>query len=96
MANPTVELMKAVAIARFGSLDELKFQDVTKPEPAPGEVLIRIHAAGVGIWDSMQRQGEMAPDHPHFPLVLGGECAGEIERLGANVTSLKIGDPVYT
>jgi len=96
MANATVELMKAVAIARFGSLDELKFQDVTKPEPAPGEVLIRIHAAGVGIWDSLQRQGEMGPDHPHFPLVLGGECAGEIERLGANVTSLKIGDPVYT
>jgi NADPH2:quinone reductase len=78
MAHITAQKMKAVAIERFGGLDELRAIDVPKPEPAPGEVLIRIRAAGVGIWDSMQRSGSLGVERPEFPLILGAECAGVV------------------
>ncbi len=85
----------AVAIDRFGGLDQLAVHDLPKPQPAADEVLIRVQAAGVGIWDSLQRQGEFSPDVPEFPLVLGAECSGVIERVGAGVTTLHEGDAVY-
>jgi NADPH2:quinone reductase len=96
MAHGIAEKMKAAAIERFGGLDELKVYDLPRPEPGPNEVSIRIHAAGVGIWDSLQRRGELAPDKPTFPMVLGAECAGEIERVGSSVTSLHDGQAVYS
>jgi NADPH2:quinone reductase len=96
MAHITAQKMKAVAIERFGGLDELRAIDVPKPEPAPGEVLIRIRAAGVGIWDSMQRSGSLGVERPEFPLILGAECAGDVEKVGEGVTSLAEGDAVYT
>jgi NADPH:quinone reductase-like Zn-dependent oxidoreductase len=88
--------MRAIAIERFGGLDELRAIDVPKPEPAPGEVLIHIRAAGVGIWDSMQRSGELGSERPEFPLILGAECAGDVEKVGEDVTTLAEGDAVYT
>jgi NADPH:quinone reductase-like Zn-dependent oxidoreductase len=96
MAHTMTETMKAVAIARFGGLDELKEYDLPKPEPAHDEVLIRVRAAGVGIWDNENRAGERATDPVAFPLILGAECAGDIERVGSKVTSLQNGEPVYT
>jgi NADPH:quinone reductase len=96
MTQATAEKMKAVAIDRFGGLDQLKTYELPKPEPKPDEVLIRVRAAGVGIWDSAQRQGNLTPDNPQFPLILGAECSGDIERLGSNVSTLKEGEPVYT
>jgi NADPH:quinone reductase len=96
MTQATAEKMKAVAIERFGGLDQLKTFDLPKPEPKADEVLIRVRAAGVGIWDSAQRQGELAPDSPQFPLILGAECSGDVERLGSNVSMLKVGEPVYS
>lgn len=96
MTQATAEKMKAVAIERFGGLDELKTYELLKPEPKADEVLIRVRAAGVGVWDSAQRQGKLMQDSPHFPLVLGAECSGDIERLGSNVSMLKVGEPVYT
>lgn len=87
--------MKAVAIGRFGGLSELKLYDLPKPEPAPDEVLIRVRAAGVGIWDSKQRAGSFLSEIAAFPLVLGEECAGDVERVGREVTSLRENDAVY-
>jgi NADPH:quinone reductase-like Zn-dependent oxidoreductase len=88
--------MKAVAIGRFGGLGELKEYDLPKPEPAADEVLIRVRAAGVGIWDSKQRTGQFLGDSAVFPLILGEECAGDIERVGSSVTTLRESEPVYT
>jgi NADPH:quinone reductase-like Zn-dependent oxidoreductase len=96
MAHAVAEKMRAVAIARTGGLDELKIYDLPKPEPAAGEVLIRVRAAGVGIWDSKNRAGERLSDDVQFPLILGAECAGDIEQLGQGVTSLRDKDAVYT
>ncbi|MBD5635174.1 MAG: NADP-dependent oxidoreductase, partial [Candidatus Eremiobacteraeota bacterium] len=53
-------------------------------------------AAGVGIWDSLQRRGELAPDAPEFPMILGAECSGDVERVGANVTALHDGQAIYS
>ncbi|MBD5656545.1 MAG: NADP-dependent oxidoreductase [Candidatus Eremiobacteraeota bacterium] len=96
MAHGIAEKMKAAAIERFGGLDQLKVFDLPKPEPGPDEVLIRVRAAGVGIWDSLQRTGELAPDAPEFPMILGAECSGDVERIGANVTTLHDGQAVYS
>jgi len=96
MAHAVAEKMHAVAIGRLGGLDELKVYDLAKPEPAADEVLIRVRGAGVGIWDSKQRSGERPVDEAQFPLVLGAECAGDIERIGSGVTTLHEKQAVYT
>lgn len=96
MAQQLADTMKAIAIGRFGGLTELKEYDLPKPEPAADEVLIRVRAAGVGIWDSKQRTGDFASEKAEFPLILGGECAGDIERVGSSVTALGEKEAVYT
>ncbi len=96
MTHATATKMKAAAIERFGGLDELKLLELPKPEPAAGEVLIRVRAAGVGVWDSMKRQGEFGAEHPHFPMILGQECSGDVEAAGSDVANLKARDAVYT
>jgi NADPH:quinone reductase-like Zn-dependent oxidoreductase len=96
MNHQLADQMKAVAIGRFGGLVELKEYDVPKPKPAADEVLIRVRAAGVGIWDSKQRAGTYLAEMAEFPLILGEECAGDVERVGAMVTTLRESDPVYT
>jgi len=96
MAHEEPEKMEAAAIERFGGLDELKIFELPKPKPEAGEVLIRVRAAGVGNWDSLQRMGEFSSGNDQFPLILGAECSGDIERLGANVSSLGEGDAVYS
>jgi len=60
------------------------------PEPGPGEVLIRVRAAGINYKDALTATGIVAP----AGAGLGGECAGEIAALGAGVTGLSLGDPV--
>jgi NADPH:quinone reductase-like Zn-dependent oxidoreductase len=52
--------MRAAAIDRFGPPDVLKLRGVAVPQPDPGEVLIAIHAAGVGSWDANIRNGTWA------------------------------------
>jgi NADPH:quinone reductase-like Zn-dependent oxidoreductase len=96
MAQQLVDRMKAVAIGRFGGLMELKEYDLPKPEPAADEVLIRVRAAGVGIWDSKQRNGDFLAQNAEFPLILGEECSGDIERVGSSVTTLRESEAVYT
>jgi NADPH2:quinone reductase len=87
--------MKAAVINAFGAPDEIVLQDVAKPAPGPGEVLIQVLAAGVNRLDHYIRAGHIAPALP-FPHILGSDAAGEVAELGAGVTGFKVGDRVIT
>ena len=76
-----------------GAADALKAAKITTPEPGPGEILIRMAAAGVNRPDIIQRMGFYAPP-PGAPDTLGLEVAGEVAAVGENVTRWSVGDPV--
>lgn len=89
--------MQAIAIDGYGGLDKLQLRELPVPEPKAGEVRIRVRAAGVGIWDAMQRTGAFPPEHESFPMVIGAECAGTIDAIGTDIGgTLHEGDEVYT
>jgi NADPH:quinone reductase-like Zn-dependent oxidoreductase len=67
--------------------------DLPRPEPAPGQLLVRVKAAGVGKWDALIREGK-AQLQP-LPLILGSELSGIVEGIGADVSGFKLGDEVY-
>jgi len=85
--------MRAVMAPEPGGLDALRLVDVPSPEPASGEVLIRVEAAGVNRADLLQRQG-FYPPPPGASDVLGLECAGTVAALGPDVTEFAVGDRV--
>jgi putative PIG3 family NAD(P)H quinone oxidoreductase len=82
--------MRAVTAPTPGGVDALEVVDRPVPEPAPGEVLIRVTAAGVNRADVLQRQGYYDPP-PGATDVLGLECSGEIVSVGDGVTDLRPG-----
>ncbi|MDH5832586.1 quinone oxidoreductase family protein [Luteimonas kalidii] len=68
------------------------------PTPGPGQVLVRLHAAGVGRWDLLERDGAFARGParwPSFPHVGGSEGAGVVVSMGAGAAGLREGDRVY-
>ncbi len=88
--------MKAAAVDRFGPPRTLKLHTLPVPQPGPGEVLIELHAAGVGVWDASIRDGTWQPaGRSRFPLIPGIDGAGIIVRKGARVRRFRIGDRVY-
>lgn len=91
------DTMKAICIHHFGGLDALSYQDLPRPVPAAGEVLIRVHAAGVNPVDWKTRTGSVPWKHKidPFPLVLGWDVSGTVAAVGRNVTGFAIGDAVY-
>lgn len=91
----TPQQMKAMAVDEFGSSDKLTLHTLPVPTVDAGEVLIRVETAGVGIWDAMEREGELVYNEVHFPRVLGGECAGTIAAIGNGVDRYAVGDRVY-
>ncbi len=96
--NAERQTMRAVAIERFGGIEEMKVMTLPIPEAGPDEVLIRVECAGIGEWDPFEREGgfaEMLDMQPTFPYVLGSDGAGTVVAAGSNVTGLKTGDRVY-
>lgn len=84
--------MKAVRIHEFGDLDVLRWEETPVPEPRPHQVLIKVESAGVNYADIMRRKGGYPG--PDLPSTLGLEAAGTIEKLGADVTNLTVGQRV--
>lgn len=72
---------------------DLKLQDLDKPTPGPGEVLIKVTAAGICHSDVGYMEG-MIPIIVDLPIVLGHEVAGVVEGVGEGVTKFKVGDQV--
>jgi NADPH:quinone reductase len=87
--------MKAMAVDEFGDSDKLTLHTLPVPAVDVGEVLIHIEIAGVGIWDAMEREGDLVYNEVHFPRVLGGECVGTIVAIGDGVERFAVGDRVY-
>jgi len=86
--------MKAILVRSFGSPDVMKIEDVPDPTPGPGQVLIRVRAAGVNPVDAYMHTGTYARK-PVLPYTPGQDGAGDVESTGAGVTGLKAGDRVY-
>ena len=94
------QTMKAVRIHNYGEPEVLKYEDAPRPQPANGEVLIRVHATSVNPIDWKVRAGYMKDFLPHsFPLILGWDVSGVIEEVGSNpitAARFKKGDEVYS
>ena len=86
--------MKAIVVHEFGGPEVLKFEEIPTPRPAAGEVLVRIHAAGVNPYDTYMRNGAYAVKPP-LPYTPGSDGAGVVEAIGEGVHKVKPGDRVY-
>jgi NADPH:quinone reductase-like Zn-dependent oxidoreductase len=89
--------MKAVRFHTYGSPDVLTYEDVPKPEPAAGEVLLKVHATSVNPIDWKIRAGNLRSfrEYP-LPFILGWDVSGVVESVGTEVTLWKPGDEVYS
>jgi NADPH:quinone reductase len=87
--------MKAIRVHQFGGPEVLKLEEVATPKPSAGEVLVRIHAAGVNPYDTYMRAGTYAIKPP-LPYTPGSDGAGVVEAVGDGVRKVKGGDRVYT
>ena len=86
--------MKAIRVHEFGGPAVLKLEDVADPKPGPGEVLVRVRAAGVNPVDAYIHTGTYARKPP-LPYTPGQDGAGEVEAIGADVKEFRPGDRVY-
>ena len=88
--------MRAIRIHRFGEPEVLQLDELPTPRPGPGQVLVRVEAAGVNFLDTHHRSG--TGTGPHFkstlPFIPGFEGAGVVEELGPGVTDVAVGDRV--
>jgi NADPH:quinone reductase-like Zn-dependent oxidoreductase len=89
-------MMKAVVAHEYGAPDVLKVEEVPRPEPGEDEALVRVIASSVNPADPLTLSGKYAREFgTHLPLIPGYDVAGVVEKTGANVTKLKVGDAVY-
>jgi NADPH:quinone reductase len=87
--------MKAIQVHQFGGPEVLAVHDVPTPKPGPGQVLVRVHAAGVNPYDTYMRNGSYAIKPP-LPYTPGSDAAGVVEAVGEGISKVKPGDRVYT
>jgi NADPH:quinone reductase-like Zn-dependent oxidoreductase len=93
--------MKAAVYRRYGPVEVVSVAEVPRPVPRDGEILVRAHAATVGVVDSLARQGSPRYARVAFGLrrpkhaVLGSDFAGQVEAVGPAVTRFAAGDRVF-
>lgn len=85
---------KVWRVHEFGPPDVMQLEFLNTPDPGASEVIVKVHAAGVGPWDGWIRSGNSALPQP-LPLILGSDISGEVVAVGAAVTRLRAGDQVY-
>jgi NADPH:quinone reductase-like Zn-dependent oxidoreductase len=86
--------MKAVRVHKFGGPEVLVIDELPIPSPGPGQLLVRVAAAGVGPWDALIREGKSKVSPPP-PLTLGSDLSGVVEAVGAGAAGFEVGDQVY-
>ena len=88
--------MKAIVLNKFGGPEVLRLENVSAPQPAPGEILIKVRSVSVNrTLDCIVRAGKY-PVEIRMPHVLGVDPAGEVVEIGANIREFKIGDRIAT
>jgi NADPH2:quinone reductase len=87
--------MKAIQVHEFGGPEVLRLEEIPTPKPGAGQVLVRVHAAGVNPYDTYMRNGTYAIKPP-LPYIPGSDAAGVVETIGEGVKRVKPGDRVYT
>jgi NADPH:quinone reductase-like Zn-dependent oxidoreductase len=88
--------MKAIVVHKYGGPEVLKFQEYPDPVPGPGEVLVRVAAAGVNPIDFKRRAGLTKDFYPmHFPGLLGVDMAGTVVKVGPGVEAFTAGNQVF-
>jgi NADPH:quinone reductase len=85
--------MQAIRVSATGGPDALQLEDIPTPEPGPGQVRIKVEAAGVNFIDVYQRKGQYKMPLPFTP---GGEAAGTVDALGPGVNDLQVGARVVS
>jgi NADPH:quinone reductase-like Zn-dependent oxidoreductase len=88
-------LMSAVRAHSFGGPDVLVVDRIPVPAPGPGQVLVRVEAAGVNFADVMRRRDDLYPFPTSLPYAPGADIAGTVEALGQGVSGPPVGTPVF-
>jgi len=89
-------MMKAIVAHEYGGPEVLRYEDAPVPEPKENELLVRVIASGVNPADPLIVSGKYAREFgTHLPLIPGYDMAGVVEKIGAKIAKLKVGDPVY-
>ncbi len=83
--------MKAIRVHQFGGPEVLKFEELSIPQPGPGQALVKIEASGVNFIDVYHRTGLYSSP---LPRLMGVEGAGVVEAVGADVAEVQVGDRV--
>src|SRR6266704_3562382 len=93
--DPETAKMRAIVIHAYGGPEVMKLEHMARPEPADDEILIRVVAASINPVDVAIRKGYLAKLVGNFPLILGMDASGIVEKIGNKVTKYKAGDPVF-
>src|SRR5271165_396467 len=86
--------MRQIWISKAGPPEVLQVREAPDPQAGPGQVRIRVKAAGINFADLMARVG-LYPDAPKIPCVVGYEVSGVVDQVGPGVTGLHVGDRVF-
>jgi NADPH2:quinone reductase len=94
LEQPEKNEMRAAFITETGPTDVIKIGELPQPEPGPGQVLVKVHAAALNPIDLYLRSG-LVPMPLSFPYVIGCDVAGTVAKLGPGATRFTIGDRVW-
>jgi len=94
MSSATQQRMKRVVVDHYGGPEVLRMIEEDAPRPGPGEVRVRVLAAGVSFTDAQLRAGTYIPGGPKPPFTPGYELVGVVEELGPDCSKLRVGERI--
>ena len=93
----STSIMQAIRVHQYGGPEQLQLEQIARPEPQAGEVLVRVYAAGVAPADWKTRQGLLKVLRPmQLPYIPGSALAGIVEEVGPEVTAFQRGQAVFS
>jgi alcohol dehydrogenase len=91
-----MKTVKAARLQSYGGVEAVHIEEISLPDPKPGELLVRVHTAGENPIDWKIRAGYLKQRMPlQLPITLGGDFSGVVEAADTGVTDFKVGDEVY-